>query len=103
MLRPPRERVQEFEDDADQRRTWKLVKSQKLQRDRSGFDRLELRGSFAIMFVFYFESGYRHHLEKTEPMRLASRLRPDVFGGVFRVPRVRDMLRVSQLGFTEIP
>ncbi|CAJ1350590.1 unnamed protein product, partial [Effrenium voratum] len=24
--------------------------------------------SFAIMFVFYFESGYRHHLEKTEPM-----------------------------------
>ncbi|CAK9039837.1 EGF and pentraxin domain-containing protein 1 (Polydom) [Durusdinium trenchii] len=24
--------------------------------------------SFAIMFVFYFESGYRHQLEKTEPM-----------------------------------
>ncbi|CAE7673546.1 SVEP1, partial [Symbiodinium pilosum] len=24
--------------------------------------------SFAIMFVFYFESGYRHHLEKTEPL-----------------------------------
>lgn len=24
--------------------------------------------SFAIMFVFYFESGYRHQLEKTEPL-----------------------------------
>ena len=28
------------------------------------------RGSFAIMFVFYFESGYRNQLEKTEPLTL---------------------------------
>jgi hypothetical protein len=41
--------------------------------------------SFAIMFVFYFESGYRHQLEKTEPLTRGCRFRcmlgPCVFSG----------------------
>lgn len=51
--------------------------------------------SFAIMFVFYFESGYRHQLEKTEPLTRGCRFRCMLGPCVFLRKQVTVQVEVS--------